>query len=152
MFVVMLLSVLLYGCESWALSTAQLRRLEVFQRGLLRQILGVRRSDRVSDHDLYDRCDGIECIEAHWRRRMLRWLGHIGRMEASRIPKQLMWATLPGGRRPVGRPPPSLPDTYAQHLATLDQQITDLRRKSNTRGFTWLDACADKDAWQKLVG
>lgn len=85
-FVVMLLSVLLYGCESWALSTAQLHRLEVFQRGLLRQILRVRRSHRVSDHALYSRCGDVERIEAHWRRRMLRWLGHIGRMEASRTP------------------------------------------------------------------
>lgn len=38
---------------------------------------------------LYSRCDS-EGIEAHRRRMMLRWLGHIGRMEASSIPKQLL--------------------------------------------------------------
>jgi hypothetical protein len=90
--VVMVLSVLLYGCETWALTAAQLQRLEVWHRGCLRQILSVRRRDRVSDEDLLRRCmkaagDVVvpaENIHSHWRRRLLRWAGHLGRMEDTR--------------------------------------------------------------------
>ena len=49
---VMVVSVLLYGSEAWALTASQLERLEVFHRACLRRILGVRRLDRVSNAGL----------------------------------------------------------------------------------------------------
>jgi hypothetical protein len=166
-FVVMVLSVLLYGCESWALTMAQLHRLEVFHRGCLRQILSVRRRDRVSDAALYKRCgrrvEGevvpLECIADHWRRRLLRWLGHVGRMTDCRIAKQMLWATLPDGVGRPGRRPPTLPQVYAQHLERLN--LGHARRQYQAQmgkegrplfGFSWLHACADRDAWRELVG
>ncbi len=91
--VVMVLSVLLYGCESWALTAAQLLRLEVFHRGCLRQILSVRRLDGLSNDELYEKCgtltqrDGVlvplERIANHWHRRLRRWLGQLGSMDDS---------------------------------------------------------------------
>ena len=153
-FTVMVLSVLLYGCESWALSGTQLLRLEVFQRGLLRQILGVRRSDRVRDDELYARCAGVERIETHWRRRALRWLGHIGRMDESRITKRLLWAALPGGSRRRGAPSTSLSSIYTKFLDTLSPNLAKMRRDqpNGGRGFSWLDACKERDAWRQMIG
>ena len=153
-FTVMILSVLLYACESWALTKAQLSRLEVFQRACLRQILGVRRRERVRDEDLYAQCAGVERIETHWRRRVLRWLGHLGRMNSSRIPKQLLWSTLPTGSRRRGRPLTTLPHIYTDHLKSLQPAISDMRRTQPDleRGFNWLSACANRDAWREMVG
>ena len=167
-FVVMVLSVLLYGCETWALTAAQLQRLEVWHRGCLRQILGVRRRDRVSDEDLYRRCGkaaggGLvpaENIHSHWRRRLLRWVGHLGRMEDTRLAKQLLWSALPDGvGRPGKRSNPLLPQVYHDFLQTLDlgsaRRAFQNARESEGKslfGFSWLDACADRDAWRELIG
>jgi hypothetical protein len=159
-FTVMVLSVLLYGCESWALTEQQLERLEVFHRGCLRQILGIRRRDHVSDAEVYRRCHegGTVCgtIASHVRRRALRWLGHLGRMEDGRLAKQLLWGTLPvGAGRPGRRTNPLLPQVYHRHLCTLD--LSQSRREfqktaSNKFGFSWLIACSDRDTWRELVG
>ncbi len=153
-FTVMILSVLLHACESWALTKAQLLRLEVFQRACLRQLPGVRCRDCMSDEDLYAQCAGIERIETHWRRRVLRWLGHLGRMDSSRIPKQLLWSTLPDGRRRRGRPLTTLSLIYSEHLKTLRPLIDQMRRTQSdiARGFNWLNACANRDAWREMVG
>lgn len=167
MFVQLVLSVLLYGCETWALTAAQLHNFEVWHRGCLRQILGLRWRDRVSDAALYERCgreDGdvvvpLEPIQAHWRRRMLRWLGHLGRMEDTRLAKQLLWCTWPGGVGRPGRSTPTLPAVYNEYLQTID--LGDERKKFQDRmeaeskslfGFSWLNACADRDAWREMVG
>ena len=167
-FVVMVLSVLLYGCESWALTAAQLRRLEVFHKGCLRQILGVRRRDGLSDAELYVRCGRVtaggliplECIQVHWHRRALRWLGHLGRMEHSRLAKQLLWGMLlEGVGRPGKRTNPLLPQFYQQLAHGIDPQGRARRAWQNTReaeggslrGFQWLVACKDKDTWRELV-
>ena len=139
---------------SLALTQAQLRRLEVFQRACLRQILGVRRWDCMSDGDIYAQCAGIERIETHWRWRVLRWLGHLERMDGSRIPKQLLWSTLPNGRRRRGRPLTTLSHSYSKHLKTLQPLIDNMRRTQSDLacGFNWLNACANRDAWREMVG
>ena len=167
----MVLSILLYGCESWALTAVQLERLEVFHRSCLRQILGLRRRDHVSNDELYRRCgkkvvlddteeiEPLECIAMHIRRRALRWLGHLGRMSDARLAKQLLWAALPEGIGRTGRPTqPLLPQVYHSHLLSLD--ITSQRRAWQYRrqqegesifGFCWLHACEDRDTWRALV-
>jgi hypothetical protein len=169
----LVLSVLLYGCESWALSQLQLQWLERCLRGFLRQILGVRRSDRISNETLYLRCGRpdpkrpgtivpFESLEIMWRRRVLRWLGHIGRMEDTRLAKQLLWAVLSGGAGRRGRPPPSLPEVYRQQLSFLrgSEDFKKARKKWQAQqeragaelfGFSWLEACQDRDAWRTLV-
>ena len=38
------------------------------------------------------------------RQRRLRWLGHVGRMDDGRIPKDLLYGELAKGKRLVGRP------------------------------------------------
>ena len=170
---VMVLSVLLYGCESWSLTLKQLTRLEVFHRGCLRQILGIRKADRISDAELYARCgtkvgeEVVPCenIATHWRRRVLRWLGHIGRMEDGRLPKQLLWATLPHGRRRPGRRTSALlPQTYHVHLGSLQRELASARQDFKTRvsqednslytkhNFSWLEACKDRNTWRRMIG
>ena len=95
----MVTSVLLYGSEAWAVTTAQLQRLEVFHHGCLRQILGWRMSDRYSNDALLAKCR-VSSIQAMLRQHQLRWLGHIGRMHEGRIAKRIMYSTMAGdGRR-----------------------------------------------------
>ncbi|GAB4824076.1 hypothetical protein N2152v2_011122 [Parachlorella kessleri] len=163
-FKVLVLSVVLYGCESLALTCAQQHRLDVFVKGCMRRMLGLRWRDHISDEELYRRCGQedkpFDSVVVHWRRRSLRFLGHLGRMPESRLAKCILWATLPEGVGRRGRlANPLLPQVYEEHLKQLD--LSGARRqqqdKMNAWGgsrvaFNWLSACALKDTWRSLVG
>ena len=113
-YVCMIISVLLYGSESWAITAAQLGHLEVFHNDCLRRILGNRRADRMPVDDILSRCR-ICPIRDMLHRRQLQWLGHLGRMPASRLAKQMLYGTMraSGRTRRRGRPPKTLCDTYS---------------------------------------
>jgi hypothetical protein len=74
--------------------------------------------------------------------------------------RQLLWSALPeGAGRPGKRSNPMLSQVYHDFVQTLD--LGGARREfQNTReseghslfGFSWLHACADRDAWRELVG
>ena len=50
------ISILLYGCESWILTTALAKKLDIFARTCYRIILGVKQSrDHITDEVLYQR-------------------------------------------------------------------------------------------------
>ena len=86
----LVLSLMLYGCESWALTNADLRRLESTHNYCVRTICGKTlwhvRMHGLSMKDLFRRSkiaplrDWLHC-------RQLQWLGHIARMDDSRYPR-----------------------------------------------------------------
>jgi len=77
-------SVLLYGSEAWALSATQLHRLEVFQNSCVRQC---RRLIFASDGTMQvEDSLKIPPVSVAIERKQLRFLGHIARMDPTRIP------------------------------------------------------------------
>jgi hypothetical protein len=102
----LVLSVLLYGAESWPITPSQLQRLEVFHRRCLRSILGVRRRDGISIEELLRRTQLCN-IGTTIRRLRLRWLGHVMRMPGECVARQVLFGQL-RGTRPVGSPPLTL--------------------------------------------
>jgi len=78
-------SVLLYGSEVWALSTAQLEQLEAVVRACLRQAL-----------PRYERTDPRYVLRNRFllatmmARRQAAWLGHLARMEPERLQLQML--------------------------------------------------------------
>ena len=89
------LSVLLYGAESWPLLAADLRRLEVFQNRCLREIFGIRLSDRVKNTDLRCRAK-LPSIEDRLTKGRLQLLGHVARMPPYRLPYAALFSAPPG--------------------------------------------------------
>nr|VZI47733.1 unnamed protein product [Spirometra erinaceieuropaei] len=92
-------SVLLYGCECWALRVEDERELEAFDHHCLRTILRVKFIDFVSNERVRARCDIARITQAIQERR-LRWFGYVLR----RPPHELSGialdpAPLPHGRR-----------------------------------------------------
>ena len=59
----------------------------------LRSICGIDWRDRITNVEVLDRCRMMK-IESIVRLCRLRWLGHLGRMENGRLPKQLMFGRL----------------------------------------------------------
>ena len=147
----LVVAVLLYGSESWALTRAQLQRLEVFHRQRLRMILGVRFSDHVSNGDLYRRCAATP-IATMLDRRQLRWLGHLGRMDADRVAKQALYCTMwqPGRSRRPGTQPPSLGSTY-KGLVDRYLSAAELRRAGLGRRATWWSACQNRAMFRQFI-
>ena len=74
------LSSLLYGCETWTVHRRHLKQLERFPQRALRSILGIRWQDRVTNTEVFERTNCIS-IEAMLLKFCLRWTGHVVRME-----------------------------------------------------------------------
>ena len=82
------LSTLLYGSESWTTYARQENRLVSFHLRCLRRIMGSRWQDRVTNTAVLEKAGSLSMHLLLCHRR-LWWLGHVHRMEDSRIPKDL---------------------------------------------------------------
>ena len=97
-----IIAVLLYGCETWRMTKADEKRLDLFLHKCLRRILKVHWPMGVSNDEIRRRT-GIEKIGTHLRGRRWKWIGHVLRMAPSRNPHvALTWA--PSGKRKRGPP------------------------------------------------
>ena len=53
--------------------------------------------------EILQRCNSTP-LSSILKQRRLRWLGHVHRVPIDRLPKQIMYGELTGGKRPVGGP------------------------------------------------
>ena len=68
-------SVLLYGCETWLVTSEIRRKIQTFVNRCLRYILRIWWPYVISNKDLW-RVTGQEDINLEIRKRKLRWIGH----------------------------------------------------------------------------
>ena len=93
---------LLYGAETWSLTTKTQSKLQAAEMRVLRLIKGVTRRDRCKNADIRKEV-GVGSIIEDIERSKLRWYGHVMRMSDDGLPKKyLTW--VPEGSRPTGRP------------------------------------------------
>ena len=78
------LSSLLYGCESWTCYRRHHKKLDQFHLRCLRKILGITWMDKVSNQDVLRRANSPG-VEALITKAQLRWSGHLMLMEDSRL-------------------------------------------------------------------
>ena len=92
------MSVLLYGAETWTIKANHVKRLRSFHNRCIRTILGVTRfqqwKDRITSQQLASTFGMEEPIEDILMQHRLRWLGHLGRMAPDRIPTILLFGEL----------------------------------------------------------
>jgi hypothetical protein len=102
-----ILPVVLYGCETWSLTLRKEYRLRVFENRVLR-IFGPKRDGVVGEwrklhneelRDLYSSPSKIRIIKSL----KMRWAGHVARMGEKRNAYRLLVGK-PEGKRPLGRP------------------------------------------------
>ena len=113
-FNAIVLSVLMYGATSWALTRTEERRLDTFEMYMLKNIVRVRWDNFV--RSIYIRQRLFQSLVfLKLRRARLKWLGHVERMGDERQVKRIMNAEMEG-RRPVGLPRTRLKDAIRRDL------------------------------------
>jgi hypothetical protein len=96
------LSVLLYGAETWKMTKSISHSLEVFQNRCLRRIFNIYWPNKISNEDLLKKAN-MQALTSEVQRRRWRWLGHVLRMPPNAAPRvALRWT--PDGKRQRGRP------------------------------------------------
>ena len=88
----------LYGAEAWGMRSAERRKVNVLEVKCLRSLVGESRMDRVRNEEVRRRATIEMELPSRADQRVLRWLGHVERMDDSRMPRRVLMAEVSGGR------------------------------------------------------
>ena len=100
-FQVMVMSVLLYGAETWVVTQQDLRRLHAFQMKCLRDIVEVTLWDKRRNKDIFAETGALP-VEDQLKLRRLQWFGHLQRMPDHQPQRQVMKCRPQGKKRKPG--------------------------------------------------
>ena len=82
----------LYGAEAWCIRSAERRKVNFLEMKCLRNLFGVSRMDRVRNEEVRRRA-GIEMeLSSRADQRVLRWFGHVERMDDYRMARRVLMA------------------------------------------------------------
>ena len=141
---IIILPVVLYGCETWSLTLREERKLRVFENMVLRRIFGPRRDDVTGDwrrlhneelNDLYSSPNIVRVINS----RRMRWVGYVVHMDEERGLSTVLVGKLEG-KRPLRRP----------RRRWVDNIKTDLQ-EVGCGYMDWIGLAQDRDRWRKFV-
>ena len=139
---VCVLGVLLYAVETWPIKQRELHSLEVFHHRCLRTILGISRAQQIAQHISNEEVRGRVGMPVSLgdiiSNRRFRWLGHLGRMCDSRLPKQILFGWLFQCHPP-----------HAIKLRWRDRVRKDLKH-FNISESDWYVVAQDRDKWSQL--
>ena len=94
---------LLYGSETWVTNKSERKKMEAVEMDCLRSICGVRRLDMVTNAEVRRRSGKEVSVGAKMDQSVLRWFGHVERMDEERLVRRVYESNVEGTRR-RGRP------------------------------------------------
>ena len=101
----LVLAILLYSSECWCLRESELQELHSFHQDCVRTMcrISMWHVERysITNQELLDRL-GLQTIDTYLARRQLQWLGHVWRMDWTRLPRKLLTAWVPVEETRVG--------------------------------------------------
>ena len=78
--------------------SAERRKVNVLERKCLKSLIGVSLMDRVRNEEEVNRRAGIERkLSSRADQRVLRWFGHVERMDEYRMARRVLMAEVSGG-------------------------------------------------------
>ena len=150
----LVLGILLHGCESWALTTANRQKLNKFHNACVRYLCGARRPSprqhargRPSMASLYDKL-GVQTMDYLLNTRYIRWAGHVARMPQSRLPRRMLtaWVDNP---RPRGKSCHGYAHWLNKELHAVG--ICTERCALAMGNFTsWMQQAQDRESWRRV--
>ena len=93
----------MYSSESWGMKVTERQKLNVFEMKCLKSMTGVSLLDRVRNEVVRTRTGVRRELAARVDMNVLRWFGHVERVDNEQLLKKVMNAKV-GGRRTRGRP------------------------------------------------
>jgi len=130
-----------YASETWVLKENMINKLMIFERKIMRKILGPTRLDdgywRIkTNQEINDILKGQNII-GFIKKQRLNWLGHVERMaEDNNVQKINRWK--PMSKRPIGRPKKRWDDDVLEDIKSM-----------NVRN--WKNLAQNRDRWKKVV-
>ena len=137
---VLVLSILLYGAETWTLKKIDENRLNTFEMTCLRKIMGVTRLDKIRNDAIRKSLNIEETINDRVATKRPRYFGHVNRMHQDRNPQIVIHGNI-HGNRPRGRPPKKWIDCIKMDCST--------RNISSLATATRLTR--DREKWRAVV-
>ena len=109
------LTTLLYACETWTVYQRHAKRLNNFYTRCLRKLLKIAWQDRIPDTEVLQRA-GMQSVHTLLKLVQLRWTGHVTRMHEERLPKKILYGELEMGKRSHGGQKKRYKDTLKASL------------------------------------
>ena len=147
-----LLPTLLYGSETWVCQAKHVSRVNAVDMSLLRGVCGKTRWDRVRNEDVRRECGVSETAYQVHEKSVLRWFGHVERMNGERLTKQIYVGGV-DGTRGKGRPRKTWLNAVGESLSNKSVLSTKNKRKCMTRKMDVKEArevCKDRKEWKKV--
>ena len=88
----------LYGAEAWGMRSAERRKVNVLEMKCLRSLVGVSQRDRVRNEEVHRRAGKERELTSRAVQRVLRWFGHVERMDEYHMARSVLMAEVSGGR------------------------------------------------------
>jgi hypothetical protein len=128
------LSILLFGSETWNCTAADTKRLESFHNRCLRCMFGISRLTHITNFNLR-KTTGTQSVASRMMSNRLRWVGHVMRMAEERMPRRMMFARLPEARK-QGGPRQRWKDRISNDL-----------KSAGLSEETWSEVATRRDQW-----
>ena len=140
LFNAIVISILLYGSETWKGLSEIENRLRVFESNCLRRIMNIRWYEHITEEEVRRR-SGPSSVVMRMRIQRWRYYGHVLRMGEERLPKQVLSWTPEGSRR-RGRPKETWRRTMQRDIRTNELIDEDIESLAVNRG-EWRRFIAD---------
>ena len=125
------LSVLLYGCETWKITENITSSIQVFVNKCLRRIHIIRWPDTITNEELWRRSN-MEIVETQIKRRKWNWIGHTLRKPADDVARTALdWN--PQGKRKVCRAKTTWRRSVIAEAQTNGKSWNDVKRLAPNR-------------------
>ena len=119
--------------------SAEKRKVNVLEMKCLRRLVGVSRMDRVRNEELRRKAGIERKLASRADQRVLRWFGHVEKMDYCRLARRVLMAEVSGGRV-RGRPRLSWMDGVKVALGNRGMTVEAARQCSK-----------DRKEWRALV-
>ena len=157
----LIIPIILYNCGTWATTKLTFEKLDTFHRKQLRSLLGIKWSDKVTNDELYRKCNS-QPLTLHIARARWKLFGHILRRPEDIPANRAMQAYFEPNSKPCyrGKAPTNLPQLLDEDLRksatiTLHHQDHSYHRKLQLKTKKDLDhlkeLAQNRDNWDILI-
>ena len=117
----------------------QVKKLNAYMMRHLGEIMKITLKDRVSNDEIY-RSSGLAPMTDIPIERNLRWTGHVYRIDAERMPRQLLYSQLSSEAINQGRPRLRFKDVVKGNLKWRDISLD-----------TWQTGAQERPVWKTMI-